>query len=112
MLLLLLLLILCLLICCCDVSKVHCCCRDKDGELQKQKEQAREQAALAEKALEEFKQQVEKNQNQIYADMKHQVRRAVHSPWLGPENLVSSGWRSKSRTDMKHQVWHAVHSPW
>ena len=79
--LLLLLLIVCLLICCCDVSKVHCCCRDKDGELQKQKEQAREQAAQAEKALEEFKQQVEKNQNQIYADMKHQVQCAVHGPW-------------------------------
>ena len=62
-------------------QKCTACCRDKDGELQKQKEQAREQAAQAEKALEEFKQQVEKNQNQIYADMKHQVWCAEHSPW-------------------------------
>lgn len=56
-----------------ELHRIVLCCRDKDMELQKQKELAREQAAQAEKALEEFKQQVEKNQNQIYADMKHQV---------------------------------------
>ena len=50
------------------------CSRDKEGEVLKQKELAKEQAVQAEKALEDFKQQVEKNQNQIYTDMKQQVR--------------------------------------
>lgn len=47
--------------------------RDKETELQKQKEHAKEQAHQADKALEEFKLQVEKSQNQIYSEMKQQV---------------------------------------
>ena len=47
--------------------------RDKEAEVQKQKDIGRDQQTQAEKALDEFKLQVEKNQNQIYAEMKVQV---------------------------------------
>lgn len=47
--------------------------RDKEAEVQKQKEIGRSQLQQAEKALEEFKLQVEKNQTRIYTETKQQV---------------------------------------
>ena len=48
--------------------------RDKEDEAKRLEEKVQQQAQVADKALQEFKGQVEKNQSKMYTDMKQQVR--------------------------------------
>ncbi|XP_064613051.1 centrosomal protein of 112 kDa-like [Liolophura sinensis] len=49
--------------------------KDKDDEIKQMKEQNKVQALQAERALEDFKTQVEKNQSRVYDEMKLQMER-------------------------------------
>ena len=49
------------------------CCREKDEELSQQARKHEEQKQQSERALEEFKQQVNENSSKMYIDMKQQV---------------------------------------
>uniref|UniRef100_A0A2C9KUV2 DUF4485 domain-containing protein n=1 Tax=Biomphalaria glabrata TaxID=6526 RepID=A0A2C9KUV2_BIOGL len=48
--------------------------RDKDQEIHKVKEQKQQQKLQAEQALEDFKSEIERNQNKIYDEMKQQMQ--------------------------------------
>jgi len=49
------------------------CGRDREDEIKRLSEKNRHQAEEAERALAAFKEQVEKNQNRMYDDMKQQM---------------------------------------
>ena len=53
------------------------CFREKDEELAKARRQVEEQAEQSQRALEDFKQQLNSNSTKLYVDMKQQVSSRV-----------------------------------
>jgi len=50
-----------------------CACREKDEQIQRQAQMQKQQSQQAECALNDFKEQVEKNSGKMFDEMKTQV---------------------------------------